>query len=43
MFLNLILPEEVEESDEEVPIESSNNSNTQELGSESLGRGAEKV
>lgn len=42
MFLNLILPEEVEESDE-VPIESSNNSNTQELGSESLGRGAEKV
>ncbi|PUU73001.1 permease family-domain-containing protein [Tuber borchii] len=43
MFLNLILPEEVEESDEEVPIESSNNSNAQELGSESLGRGAEKV
>lgn len=42
MFLNLILPEEVEENDE-VPIESSNNSNTQVLGSESLARGVEKV
>lgn len=43
IFLNLLLPEEVEEADGEVPIESSNNSNRQELGSESLGRGVEKV
>jgi len=40
MFLNLILPEEVEENDE-VPIESSNDSNTQVLGSELLARGVE--
>ncbi|RPA90088.1 Xanthine/uracil permease [Choiromyces venosus 120613-1] len=44
IFLNLILPEEVEEDNrEEVPIESPNNSNMQVTGSESLDRGVEKV
>ena len=40
MFLNLFLPEEVEE-DDEIPMDSSNNSNTQVLGSGSLARRAE--